>query len=200
MHDDPATDLLGAAYRALCRHGYADLTLRDVAAEATRSKASIHYHYDDRDSLFAALLDHLYDEYTDRLDAASGETPLEHVRALLDASVADGHPDRDRDFGVAMLEVSAQAPYDPAVRAQLARFEDALADRLRAAVADGVEAGHFARSVDPDAAAGALVTAAAGVHARSSATDRSRERLTEATLAYAETRLTAGDPAEASHR
>lgn len=199
MHDDPATDLLDAAYRALCRHGYADVTLRDVAAEATRSKASIHYHYDDRDSLFAALLDHLYDEYTARLDAASGETPVEHIRALLDASAVDGDADCDRDFGIAMLEVSAQAPYDAEVRAQLARFEDALAVRVREAVAAGIETGSLADSVDPDAAADALVTTAAGVHARSTATDNTRERLAETALAYAETHLVAGDPAEAAH-
>ncbi|SEV97889.1 TetR/AcrR family transcriptional regulator [Halobacterium jilantaiense] len=199
MHDDPATDLLDATYRALCRHGYADLTLRDVAAEANRSKASIHYHYDDRETLFAALLDHLYDEYTDRLDAADGQTPIEHIRALFDASAAGDRDGRDRAFCLAMLEVSAQAPYDADVRAQLHRFEDALTAHVRDAVADGVDTGAFADSVDPDAAADALVTAAVGVHARSTATDCSRDRLTAATVEYVEAHLTADDATEAVH-
>jgi len=199
MHDDPATDILDATYRALCRHGYADLTLRDVAAEATRSKASIHYHYDDRETLFAALLDHLYDEYTDRLDAADGQTPIEHIRALFDASVAGDRHGRDQAFCLAMLEVSAQAPYDADVRTQLARFEDALSEHVRDAVAAGVATGEFADTVDPDAAADALVTAAVGVHARSTAIDGPRDRLAEATIDYAEAHLTADDATEAVH-
>lgn len=39
MDDEPATEILHATSRVLCDNGYANLTLRDIAAEAERSGA-----------------------------------------------------------------------------------------------------------------------------------------------------------------
>ena len=64
MDDDTATEILAATYRALCQHGYAALTVKDIAAEADRSKASIHYYYDSKENLFTQFLDFLYERYT----------------------------------------------------------------------------------------------------------------------------------------
>ncbi|MEF8974259.1 MAG: helix-turn-helix domain-containing protein, partial [Haloarcula sp.] len=47
MNDgDTADDIMDATYRALCTHGYADLTMQDIADESDKSKAALHYHYD----------------------------------------------------------------------------------------------------------------------------------------------------------
>ena len=35
-----------ATCRALCEHGYADLTMQDIADESNKSTAALHYHYD----------------------------------------------------------------------------------------------------------------------------------------------------------
>jgi len=59
---------MGATYRALCEHGYAALTMRDIAEESDRSKAALHYHYDDKEGLLLAFLDHLYEEFTERFE------------------------------------------------------------------------------------------------------------------------------------
>lgn len=75
MADDPATEILDATYRALCAHGYANLTLQDIAVEADTSKASIHYHYDSKNQLFAAFLDELFERFIDRVDSPEGDTP-----------------------------------------------------------------------------------------------------------------------------
>ncbi|ELY63266.1 TetR/AcrR family transcriptional regulator [Natrinema versiforme] len=55
--DDPTTAILNTAYQALCTHGSAALTVRDIAAESSMSKASNHYHYVGKDDPFVALLD-----------------------------------------------------------------------------------------------------------------------------------------------
>ncbi|SEP09097.1 transcriptional regulator, TetR family [Halogranum amylolyticum] len=47
---------LEATYRALCRHGYADLTVGDIAAEAERSKSLVHYYYGSKEHLFTEFL------------------------------------------------------------------------------------------------------------------------------------------------
>ena len=46
MPDEPREQVIRATYRALCAHGYANLTMRDIADETDLSKAALHYHYD----------------------------------------------------------------------------------------------------------------------------------------------------------
>lgn len=58
---------MGATYRALCEHGYAELTMRDIAEESDRSKAALHYHYDDKEGLLVAFLDHIYASFVERV-------------------------------------------------------------------------------------------------------------------------------------
>lgn len=205
MADDPATQILEATHRALCRTGYADLTVRDVADEADRSTATVHYHYDSKDALLREFLEYRYERHAARLAAVDGETPREELFALLDAAVGD----RDSaapTLQTAMLEVTAQAPFDDGLRDELAKFDDALHEALRQTIEAGVESGDFAASVDPAAAADALVTTVAGVQTRSAAVDRSPDELRAATTRFAEAHLTAAadaaeddDPTEATH-
>lgn len=199
MDDDPATQILEATYRALCRTGYADLTVRDVAAEADRSTATIHYHYDSKDALITEFLEYRYEQHAARLAAVDGETPREELSALLDEVVSDDDETTAPNLQTAMLEVTAQAPFDDDVRDRLAKFDDALHDALRQTIEAGVERGDFASSVDPAAAADFLVTTAAGVHTRSAAVDQSTERLREAMAHYAETHLVADGSTEVAH-
>jgi len=62
-----------ATYRALCAHGYADLTTQDIADESETSKASLHYHYDTKEELLLSFLDYLYDRFVERYER---RTPL----------------------------------------------------------------------------------------------------------------------------
>lgn len=196
MEDDTAAEILEATYRALCRHGYADLTLADVAAEADTSKALIHYYYDSKENLFTEFLEFLYERYTTRLDAVEGETAGERLLALLDTVLVDDGETSDTEFRMAMLGVNAQAPYDDAIRDRLARFDEFLFERLRAVIADGVDAGEFHDDVEPDVAAEFLVTAITGANTRRVTVDRSTERLHEAMNRYVETHLLADGTTE----
>ena len=189
MADERTEEILEATHRALCAHGYADLTLRDVASETDRSKSSIHYHYGTKEELFAAFLDYLYDRYTARIDRVSGGSPRERLHALLDAAFRDGDSSPAREFGTALFEVKAQAPYDEALSERLAEFDRFLFERLRTIVADGVEAGEFAADVDPAVTAEFLVAAIEGGHARRVAVGRPPERLHAGTCRYVETYL-----------
>lgn len=104
MADDPAIEILDATYRALCKHGYANLTLQDIAAEADTSKSSIHYHYDSKDQLFVPFLDDLYERFTGRVDSPEGDTPYEQLQEILAVGVDNGgfdddiKPARDAEF------------------------------------------------------------------------------------------------------
>jgi AcrR family transcriptional regulator len=58
--------ILEAAARSIVTSGAAAMSLSEVAAEAAVSKALIHYHYHDKDSLLVRLVDHTSHELTNR--------------------------------------------------------------------------------------------------------------------------------------
>jgi len=112
MNDEPTSEILDATYHALCKHGYAALTLQHIADESAMSKASIHYYYDSKNELFVAFLDFLYDRYTTQIDSTARDSPREHLRSLLEVLLTDEEDTPGTEFRTAMLEVTAQAPYD----------------------------------------------------------------------------------------
>ncbi|WP_049986152.1 TetR/AcrR family transcriptional regulator [Halobellus rufus] len=164
MTEDTATDILHATHDALCTHGYAEVTMQDIADEAGLCKASIHYHYDGKHELLLAYLDHLYERFEDRLTGIGGDAPEARLHALLDAFVT-GREDAPA-FRTALLEIKAQSPYDSAFRDRLERFDEAFSAELRSILEDGVESGAFREDVDPDAIASFLTTFVNGVQTR----------------------------------
>lgn len=193
MADESTDEILEATYRALCKHGFADVTVQDIADRSAKSKATIHYHYDSKQDLFTAFLASLYDDYTDRLDAVAGDTAREELLALLEFSLAEGDDAPGIDFRTAMLEIKAQAPYDDGFRERLTAFDTYLTDRIRDVVASAVAAGEFRADVDPDRTAEFLVTTIKGAHTRRVAVDHPLDRIRGTLVEYVETRLVAGD-------
>lgn len=161
---DATNDIMQATYRALCTHGFADLTMQDIADEAGRSKAALHYHYDTKQELLVSFLEYLFDDFTERLDADSADDPVEELLTVLDTALSPPS-DVGREFETAILEIKAQAPYDDAYQDQLATFDRYVHDRLARIIREGIEAGDF-REVDPDETAELLKTIIDGTHTR----------------------------------
>jgi AcrR family transcriptional regulator len=162
----PTDDIMCATYRALCRHGYADLTMQDIADEWANSKAALHYHYDTKRGLLLAFLDHLFESYTERVADPAEGTPRERLDTLVAAALDPPRTDATRELRTALFEVKAQAPHDDAFRERLERFDRYLQAEIRGVVGAGVEAGAFRADVDPDEIATLLVTLVNGAHSR----------------------------------
>jgi AcrR family transcriptional regulator len=171
MSDVP-DEMMAATYEALCECGYADLTMQDIADRTDKSKAALHYYYDSKRDLLLAFLDYLYEEFTERVADPEGETEAERLAAFIELVLTPPDEDRvDEAFATAILELKAQAPYDDGVRERLRRFDEFLADRIRARVEAGIEAGEF-REVDPDDVARFLVTSMDGARTKQVAVGR----------------------------
>ncbi|SDX91685.1 TetR/AcrR family transcriptional regulator [Halobellus clavatus] len=169
MTEDTPTEILDATHSALCDHGYAELTMQDIADQTDLCKASIHYHYDGKHDLLLAYLDHLYEQFEDRLSAPADEgrhadDPAARLRSLI-TSLLTERSDAPA-FQTALLEIKAQSPYDEAFREQLRRFDEAFEARIREVIADGVADGTFSDDVDPDAVASFLTTHVNGIQTR----------------------------------
>lgn len=159
-------ELMQATYRTLCEHGYADLTLRKIAAESDKSRALIHYHYESKDHLIVALLEYLSESFGDRLESRAGDGPIDRLDTLLDW-VATGPQLGSQDgraYHTAIFELRAQAPYNAAIREQLSsnylRIQETCVEIIR----DGIKQGIF-RPIAPE------ITAALILHAIGNARD-----------------------------
>jgi AcrR family transcriptional regulator len=76
----PANERILAAARALmARGGAAEISIGDVAANASVSKALVHYHFHDKDSLLVALAEQTGQAAIARAGAALRSTSDEHV-------------------------------------------------------------------------------------------------------------------------
>lgn len=162
----PADDIMCATYRALCRHGYADLTMQDIADEWEKSKAALHYHYDTKRGLLLSFLDHLFESYTDRVADHGEGSPRKRLHDLLAAALDPPRADVTRELRTALFEVKARAPHDDAFRERLERFDRYLDTELRGVIGEGVADGTFRDDVDPAEAATLLVTLVNGAHSR----------------------------------
>jgi AcrR family transcriptional regulator len=174
---DAAEEIMCATYRALCSHGYADLTMQDIADESSKSKAALHYHYDSKHDLLCAFLDYLYDRFVERTADVEGEDAHERLLGLVDAVLTER--DNREAFETAILEIRAQAPYEDGFRDRLTRFDDHLVGELTGILEAGIADGTFDPDIDPADTAQFVVTVLTGTSTQ---------------------RVTAGQPVECSQR
>ena len=132
--------IMDATYRALCEHGYASLTMQDIADECDCSTSLLHYHFDTKAELLVELLAHLLDRFQERVSEADPEDPRDRLVQLVDAFLFGGDDrgiEEHRAFHAALLELRAQSPHTEAFRAQLAENDR----RVHGSVADVVQRG-----------------------------------------------------------
>ncbi|MFN2399631.1 MAG: TetR/AcrR family transcriptional regulator [Gemmatimonadaceae bacterium] len=98
---DASERILRAAVRCIVNSGATDLTLNEVAEEAAVSKGLIHYHFHDKDTLLARVVEYMARSMVARESAAlaksvprhaiedlwtwlSGELGRRHIRVLIE--------------------------------------------------------------------------------------------------------------------
>lgn len=112
---DSKEEIMNATYAALCRHGYADLSIQNIADESDKGKSLIYYHYDDKEDLMKAFMDHLKKDIRVRQDKVRGKDPLDRLDFMLDMYL--GIEDDDMwEFQKAIQEFRAQAQHNPDFR------------------------------------------------------------------------------------
>lgn len=186
---ETADELMEATYTALCKHGYASLRMQDIADESSKSKATLHYHYESKQELLHALLDHLQQSFAERIETLEGETPAEQLVALIETYLTPRNGDTQQEFRTAILEIKAQGPYDDQFRDELESFDRMLHDRLEGILEAGQEQGVFRDDVDPDETADFIVTVLSGAQTRHVAVGHPLARTRRTLDAYVTDRL-----------
>lgn len=169
--------IMEATHRALCKHGYANLSIQKIADEFDMTTAVLHYHYDTKENLLAAFLEHLLDEYAAQFDVEEIENPRDRLLALVDAllivlvGVGDANRSIDRaddrpalgreELSMALLELRAQAGRNESFSEQFTVNYDYAWDLMVATIEEGVEHGIF-RDVDSEQVASLLLATMLG--------------------------------------
>lgn len=173
--------IMEATHRALCKHGYANLSIQKIADEFEMTSAVLHYHYDTKENLLAAfleyLLDNLVDEYTDQFDIETIENPRDRLLVLVDALLVvlvgiddpnrpieragDRPPLGGEELSMALLELRAQAGRNERFRKQFTVNYEYAWDLMVATIEEGIEKGVF-REVDPEQVATLLLATMLG--------------------------------------
>ncbi|WP_066414933.1 TetR family transcriptional regulator [Halorubrum aethiopicum] len=215
--DDPFTEpadtreaILGAAFRALCEHGYADLTIKRIGEAFEKSPSLVYHHYDGKDDLLVDLLEYLLDGFETAVSGDAFDLPPRarldaYVAAMTDPDDVDDEHAPDGPFLAAMVELRAQAATDEAYREHFDRsdrvFRRFLERSVREAAAESTAGrnsapGGPAADVEPAAVAETLQTLATGAMFRwSTTTDREwTDAVREETSRYLSRTLPAVDP------
>ncbi|WP_080508296.1 TetR/AcrR family transcriptional regulator [Haloparvum sedimenti] len=160
MTDEPsaADEIMDGVYRALCTHGYAGVTMQDIADECSKSKSLLHYHYDTKEDLLVAFLDHILADFEEKVEETADDPPLVRLTTLLDRFVFDPSESERESFHIALLELRSQGPFNERIREQLDRSDRLLRETLADIIGEGIEAGQI-RDIEPERLA-ALITAA----------------------------------------
>ena len=164
--DDPFAEpsdtrqaILGAAFRALCEHGYANVTIQRIGDEFDKSPSLVYHHYDGKDDLLIDLLGFLLDAFEASVAdgpvteppgedaAAAGEDAPEmapeeafdrsareqldgYLTAAVDPASLDDAYAPDERFVTVMTELRSQAASDEAYRDHFDRSDRVFGEYL----------------------------------------------------------------------
>ncbi|MFD1635244.1 TetR/AcrR family transcriptional regulator (plasmid) [Haloplanus ruber] len=155
--------IMEATYRALRKHGYADLTIQRIADEYGKSTAAVHYYYDTKEELLATFLDYLLEQFVDSIHDVETTDPEERLELLLDELLVK--PQENPDLSVALLEMRSQAPYKEAFSERFKQNDEYIRYMLKAVVNHGIDEGVF-NDVDADYVTRSLMTIVDGGRTR----------------------------------
>jgi len=162
---DSRAEIMDATYRALCEHGHADLTMQQIADEANKSTALLHYHFDTKEELLVAFIDHLIAEFEATVAPDEDESPTERLREFLDLWVLEPEEDDRTALHLALLELRSRGAFNDAYREQLAKSDEVLRTTVTEILKDGMDQGLF-REVDPEGTARLIVATLDGARTR----------------------------------
>ena len=141
--------IMEATYRALCKHGYADLTIQRIGDEFPKSKSLLYHHYDSKDALLLDFLAFMLEHFETSVPREDYPDAAAQLQAVFNHVLPDELDEDRREFTSAMVELRAQAAHDPEYREHFTRSTRFFHDRFMTIIEDGIEAGIF-REVDSD--------------------------------------------------
>ena len=150
--------IMEATFRALSKHGYKDLRMRDIGEEMDLTRQVIHYHFDGKYDLMSSFLEHIIDQYEGSVVVKGDADPRTELRARVDQCLFGpefeefSHWDRMKVYH----ELYTHAQNDGEHREVFNEHYERIRGSIVEVVEEGIEKGVF-RDVDAERM-GQLVT------------------------------------------
>jgi AcrR family transcriptional regulator len=164
-------EIMEATYRALLKHGYADLSISRIADELDKSKAAIYYHYDTKDDLLVAFLEFAVDRFEDTIETETGDEPPEDLEHVIEKLLPLQPDEEQRQLQAVLVGLRSQAVTNGVFREQFTQIDERLAATIRGIVDRGIEEDTF-RDVDPSRVAEHILATVNGAMYGRATTDR----------------------------
>jgi AcrR family transcriptional regulator len=129
-HPDPALvevrrkQVLDAAARCFCRHGYHGASMAEIACAAAMSPGHIYHYFENKRAIVEAIIEQDVEELFSIMRDLQNQ-PGELLDAIIDGLHTSVDQNLDTDRGTLLLEMFAEAARNPKVAALL-RSADAL--------------------------------------------------------------------------
>src|ERR1700753_1044277 len=141
--------LLAAARREFAASGLAGARVDEIAARAGVNKQLVYHYFGDKDALYLAVLEWVYEEIRpqERKLNLAGLPPERAIRKLIESSFDHlaAHP----DFVALLNDENRNGAKHVRRSKKLADMNSPLGSLLAAILAEGVQAGVFRRGIDP---------------------------------------------------
>ena len=164
-------EIMEATYRALLKHGYADLSISRIADELDKSKAAIYYHYDTKDDLLVAFLEFAVDRFEETIETETGDEPPEDLEHVIEKLLPLQPDEEQRQLQAVLVGLRSQAVTNGVFREQFTQIDERLAATIRGIVDRGIEEDTF-RDVDPSRVAEHILATVNGAMYGRATTDR----------------------------
>lgn len=165
---DSRERIMEATYQALIETGYANLTMSDIADKSDTSTSLLHYHFDTKEDLLVAFLDHVYGRLVNTFEQTADDHPTDRLHTILGFYVLDPGETERESFHIALAELRGQAPYNERYQERFTRTDELLISEVTDIIEDGIERGVFTTE-DPSGIAQLLIAAADGARTKGTA-------------------------------
>jgi AcrR family transcriptional regulator len=161
--DSRRTELVHAAYELIAESGLEELRTRDIAAKVGINISTLHYHFDTKEELIAAVVDHMTELFRSiRLPLAEGASAFDELRHLFATQLYRRRVEPRLE--VVVQEMMLRSRRDEKVRARLELMLVGWNGYVESIVARGVRDGELARDLDPKLAAAVLTSYSMGTN------------------------------------
>ncbi len=168
---DVRQDFMKATFRALCKHGYADITMKKIADESKKCKSTLHYHYGTKENLMVDFIKYLLEGFEEKI-VPDTDDPLEKLNGLIDNmlfGLKDG--EMHERFHTALLELRSQAPFNEKYREQITKNDEFIQKIVIDIIKEGIVKGKF-KDINPERTSTIILSSIDGARARQISTNR----------------------------
>lgn len=143
--EETYADLVQATLAAIAKKGYADLRVRDIDAESTKSRQLINHHFNGKDELVTETLSVLIDAVKEEIDPSTDGDPAKKLNEEIDRALL-GAGEEGEEFWTttaALYELQSQAQHNPHHQEMFNEFLDLQVEQFSTIIQEGIDQGVF---------------------------------------------------------